>query len=333
MYRKAKTLDDLLHDVFARLLKSTNRIKPTRGPAVEITGALLEISDPRIRLSRTEAKGTVFSCLGELFWYLAKSDSLEFISYYISQYLEETDDGKTIYGAYGPRLFGVGRYKENQLDNVIKILRDSPDSRRAVIQLFSPEDISHRHKEIPCTCTLQFFIRRNRLHMFVSMRSNDAFKGLPHDVFAFTMIQEIVARTLGCKLGAYKHAVGSLHLYDEDREKVQGYISEGWQSTTVAMPMMPNGDPWPSINTLISIEEKIRTGEDVNIESLELQSYWLDLVRLLQIYSYIKRKQYKKIPEISRSMSSPIYEAYIRRKQKKKQVKAESEEQLDLMND
>ena len=59
------------------------------------------------------------------------------------------------------------------------------------------------------------------------MRSNDAFKGLPHDVFCFTMLQEIFARTLGVHVGVYKHAVGSLHLYDKDRQKANQYLKEG----------------------------------------------------------------------------------------------------------
>ena len=43
--------------------------------------------------------------------------------------------------------------------------------------------------------------------MLTYMRSNDAYWGLPHDVFAFTMLQEILARSLTLELGTYKHAV------------------------------------------------------------------------------------------------------------------------------
>lgn len=37
------------------------------------------------------------------------------------------------------------------------------------------------------------------------MRSNDAYLGFPHDVFFFTMIQELVARSLGIRVGDYHH--------------------------------------------------------------------------------------------------------------------------------
>ena len=213
-YMIEKSLDDLLKRVLIQLLKSKNHVKTSRGPTTELDGVLLKIVKPRARLSRTERKGTLFSCLGELLWYLAGTSDLEFIKYYLPDYEKYSDDGRTIYGGYGPRLFNM-RAHYNQIENITKLLSKRPRSRQAVIQLFDARDIVEEHKDIPCTCTLQFMIRKSRLNMFTNMRSNDAFLGLPHDVFSFTMLQEIVARTLGIELGSYKHAVGSLHLYEE----------------------------------------------------------------------------------------------------------------------
>src|SRR6266542_6791950 len=104
MYFSAKTIDDLRHVVFRKLLRSSSNLKASRGSMTELTGVLLELSNPRARLSRTETKGRLFSCLGELFWYLGKTDDLAFIAYYLSHYAKESDDGQTVYGAYGPRL-------------------------------------------------------------------------------------------------------------------------------------------------------------------------------------------------------------------------------------
>src|SRR5450759_4353018 len=120
-----------------------------------------------------------------------------------------------------------------QIDNVINLLKKKSESRQAVIQLFDASDIVEVHKDIPCTCTLQFLIRQRRLNMITNMRSNDAFLGLPHDIFAFTMLQEIIARTLGVEMGTYKHAVGSLHLYDKNRNSAQQFLDEGWQLSLI----------------------------------------------------------------------------------------------------
>lgn len=331
MFITAPTLDDLLRRVYEKLLKSKNHIAPTKGPAAELCGVLLKITHPRIRLSRTEKKGTLFSCLGELLWYLAGSNDVEFISYYLPHYKEFSDDGKTIYGGYGPRM--CSRKGLHQISNVIQLLKKKPDSRQAVIQLFDASDLIETHKDIPCTCTLQFMIRHHRLHMLTNMRSNDAFRGLPHDVFAFTMLQEIVARSLGVELGTYKHAIGSLHLYEENRESAQQFLDEGWQ-LKVPMPPMPVGDPWPAISVVLAAESEIRRGKEINFGTLNIDYYWADLVRILQIFQYTNNK-YKigKVPQIKRKMHSEIYNPYINKRHAAKLAKNNIPAQKSLFPD
>jgi len=253
-------------------------------------------------------KSTLFSCLGECLWYLARSRDLKFISYYLKNYKKYSDDGRTLYGAYGPRLFNMR--DQNQVENIIRLLKRKPASRQAVIQLFDAKDIARKSKDVPCTCTLQFLVRGGRLLMFTNMRSNDAFIGLPHDIFAFTMLQEIVARALKLELGPYSHAVGSLHLYKTNREAAGRYLKEGWQST-VMMPPMPKGRPWVSIQKLLRAERAIRDGRGVGIASLHLDDYWADLIRLLQIYSHFKRRESEKIVQIKKKITVRIYEPYI----------------------
>lgn len=311
-YLQSQTLDDLMRDIFEQIQENGVRINPSKGECTELTGVLLELTDPRARLSRTETKGKPFSCLGELCWYLAGANELEFISYYMRAYSGYAD-GNIIFGGYGPRLFNWKGL--NQWRNVTELLRRKPSSRQAVIQLFDASDIVEEHKDIPCTCTLQFMVRSGELHMFVNMRSNDIMIGLPHDIFAFTMLQEIMARTLSVELGAYKHAVGSLHLYDRNRSEAQRFLDEGWQSTQMSMPPMPIGDPWPSIQSLLRAESTIRTGNPLDVDDVEsLDPYWGDLIRLLQVLRFSKNKDASRIEELSKAMSSPAYLPFVHKK-------------------
>jgi thymidylate synthase len=311
VYIRGKTVDDLLRRVFSKIFNSGSQISPTRGKGRELFGVLLELSNPRARLSRTESKGTIFSCLGELLWYLAKSDDVEFISYYLRRYKCDSEDGRTIYGAYGPRLFGLRQI--NQVRNVLNLLRERPSSRRAVIQLFDAVDIESPHKEVPCTCSLQYAVRNGKLNAMTHMRSNDAYKGLPHDIFTFTMLQEVFARTLGVELGSYKHSVGSLHLYDEDRKRAKRYLGEGWQESD-SMPAMPQGDPWLSIASLLDVEASIRGNFQSKIEDLTAEPYWKDLAFLLLIFSHRRNKRRRAIAMTRRKLSTPFYDTYISRK-------------------
>jgi len=145
------TIDDVMRFVIEEILAHGDRIRPSKGCATELTGVLLELTDPRARLSRTETRGKPYSCLGELCWYLAKTKKLDFISYYIPHY-KDYADGDEVFGAYGPRLFSWRGL--NQLDRVADVLRRKRDSRQAVIQLFDAHDIAGEHGDVPCTCTL-----------------------------------------------------------------------------------------------------------------------------------------------------------------------------------
>jgi thymidylate synthase len=317
MHVVAESLDDLLLKVYKRLLRKKNVVEPTKGETVEEFGNLLKLNNPRARLSRTETKGTIFSCLGEFLWYMASSNSLEFIQHYLKRYDEFSDDGLTVHGAYGPRLFNMKGI--DQVSYIIDKLRHNGASRKAVIQLFDATDVnadpSKEYKDVPCTCTLQFVARRGKLHMIANMRSNDAYLGLSHDIFSFTMLQELIARSLEIELGDYQHLVGSLHLYTRDQLKVERFISEGLQDD-IPMPAMPRGDPWPSIRAVLRAEEAIRLRNDAAISTKELDPYWADIVRLLQIHG---SKNPKDIVRLKNDMHSKQYENYIRKRQSRKQ--------------
>lgn len=312
MHLKGQTLDDLLRRILVHLLaKSSHRVTSTRGVNLERTGVLLTLTNPRARLSRTFRRSQIFSCLGELTWYLAQSDSLPFIRYYIRAYDNESDDRKIVPAAYGPRLFSYRGI--NQLARVTDLLRDHRSSRRAVVQIIDITDLSTRH--IPCTCTLQFFVRGNRLSMMTSMRSNDAYLGLPHDIFAFTMIQEMIARELGVELGWYKHAVGSMHLYENKVSHAQAYVNDGLHQTE-AMPPMPLGSQAEQIKELIRIESRIRRKKRVDLERTSLSDYWLDLARLLRIYRFFLDKDTRGMQRQMDKLSTKYYDQYVELKQK-----------------
>ena len=310
---EATTLDDLMRAAIKCVESRGHTITPSQGEAREVTGVLLELTDPRARLSRTETRGKPFSCLGELCWYLAKTNELAFIAFYLSKYADFAD-GDLVNSGYGPRLFAWEGM--NQVALVTALLREHPDSRRAVIQLYSRYDLSGNYTSIPCTCTLQFMIRGGALRLFVTMRSNDIFWGIPHDVFCFTMLQEIIATDLGVDLGTYQHAVGSFHLYERDRESARTFSDEGWQTTESPMPPMPTNDPWSAVELLVRAEATIRTSGSDDIDPDMLPAYWLDLVRLLRVFRGFKDGDKDAILRARLEMASQIYNPFIDRKLK-----------------
>ena len=283
MHLAADTIDDLLHDVFEALHQSGKPAEATKGRFVELIGVSLQLRDPRSRISRSEAKGRPFSSIGELFWYLSGENDLSFIEYFLKAYQESAEKDGLIHGGYGPRLFP--KNGPSQIDQVIDRIERKPSTRQAVIQLFDKSDIrvGSNYKDIPCTCTIQYICRDERLSCIVSMRSNDAFKGLPHDIFCFTMLQEMLAKRLDLKLGEYHHFVGSLHLYESDVAVSEEYLEEGWQSE-ISMPEMPSGNNFLIVKPFLETVKSIRAGKGIAAIHSDLGTYWKDLALLLVAY-------------------------------------------------
>src|SRR5262249_45882945 len=123
-------------------------------------------------------------------------------------------------------------------------------------------------------------------------------------------------------LGTYSHYAGSLHIYEGYIVAAKQYIAEGWQDReAAAMPRMPPGDPWQSVRSWLEAEETIRAGRRPAKRLLNrLDDYWADLVRLLCVYTNVKKKKRAAIAQIKAEMKCRIFNEYITQKAKPKRT-------------
>lgn len=179
----------------------------------EVISAVTVIEDPTRGIIQSDIrKMPIRYAVGELLWYLSGSNKVADIGKYSSVWERLSDDGEHVNSAYGHRIFN--HFGFDQWEHVKNLLRKDPMSRQAVIHI---KDASNQPtKDMPCTVSLQFFIRDNKLYMITYMRSNDLWMGFTYDVFNFTAFQVKMAMELGVELGTYTHVAGSLHLYKRD---------------------------------------------------------------------------------------------------------------------
>jgi thymidylate synthase len=282
-------MDEVLTKTLSYLLSNGRKVYP-RGMGVhEITAFGFQLLQPRARLIYNSArKMSLMFAIGELLWYLRGSNECEIISYYNKRYPQFSDDGAILHGAYGKRIFG----ETNQWGRIIELLREDPDTRQAVITIHQPSDLMIQSKDIPCTCSLQFFIRDKKLELIVHMRSNDIIWGTCYDVFSFTMFQEIMANELGLELGSYTHFVGSMHLYDHHINLAKD-ILESPNDQKRLMPNMPEGSAWMMIEDVLKIEEEIRL--QGSTKNNVFSSYWREIVKILKVHSAWRRENNNEI--------------------------------------
>lgn len=204
-------------------------------------------------------------------WYNSKFKN------YVNESTNEFD------GAYGPRI-------KNQIDYCYNLLKKDSHSRQAIISIYNQSD-HHESKDIPCTLTLQFFSRNNKLDLVVNMRSNDLMWGTPYDIIAFTFIQHVLASWLKIYVGNYYHHVGSLHVYDITKEKILRSLNSldfnlGYESFPFTLSEKETRE---SIKEFWKLEKLSRIS---NVKELhELKEPFKTFIKV--IYEYNERKHSK----------------------------------------
>lgn len=152
---------------------------------------------------------------GEAWWILHGSNRLSDIAQFMTGIKKFSDNGYNFNGAYGPKVI-------EQVGYAVDALTADIHSRQAVLTTW--RENPRASKDIPCTISMQWFIRDDKLHCITNMRSSDAWLGVVYDVFNFAMVSALVAIMYNgvnrrqVTLGTLHLNAGSQHLYERDYE-------------------------------------------------------------------------------------------------------------------
>ena len=118
--------------------------------------------------------------------------------------------------------YGWQWQRDNQLSNIIAMLKTNPKTRQAAISIYDAKEVNWGHyiHDTPCTYAVQFTILDGYLNMCVTMRSNDLWYGFCNDQYCFSKLQELVATEVELPIGSYYHFAHNLHLYNNIIEKI-----------------------------------------------------------------------------------------------------------------
>ena len=155
--------------------------------------------------------------IAEWLWYLSCNPLINNIGKMANIWNLISDQFGEVESNYGVYLSG------EQWNWCVQEMLNDRDSRRATMVINQPYHKIKNKEDYPCTQYIQFFIRDNKLHMGVHMRSNDAVYGFCNDVFTFCMFQQLMLNDLNyfqsadqqpIELGEYHHTAGSFHIYE-----------------------------------------------------------------------------------------------------------------------
>lgn len=216
-----------------RDLQTMGEVRSSRNGVVlafpEAVATVYMHPDERVLFSPMRNANPCFH-LVESLWMLSGRRDVKFPSTFVKNMRSFTDDGETYWGAYGYRwrnFFGF-----DQIEEAIKELKANPESRRVVIQMWNAElqvndavyKVNGPHadllvgkaggKDVPCNTSIYFDMRRGRLNMLVSCRSNDILWGCyGANAVHMSILQEYMALSIGVPVGTYTQMSNDLHLY------------------------------------------------------------------------------------------------------------------------
>ena len=289
----ADSAGELVRSAVRHTLENGHPVYGERGSTEVLNQTLCQRNPRRRGITTTHSTFNPAVAVARLVWHLGADSDLDAIEFYEPRARLFSDDGKVLPGSNtGSRLLG-GDGGPNQIRSLIARLVEDASSRRAMAVVWRPEDALRESRDIPCTVSLACHLREGQLLTTVSMRSNNALRLLPYNLFEFTMLAELISVEVNGELGPYWHSVLSLHVFDEDAESAER-LSACEEPGGEAMPPMPGPAPLAEAARLVAHEARLRTafrekrGPDlpkaVEAAEADLHPYWLGLYAVLAVF-------------------------------------------------
>lgn len=279
-----------------RAIVDSGELVDVRGQRTkELRARLVEISDIRARhVILPHRHNNVFASISEGMWVIAGRNDLAFLSAYLKRASDFSDDGSTWRAGYGPRLRNWNGI--DQLGEVVKILRDDPLSRRAVISIYDPDRDFVASRDIPCNNWLHFLMRNGSLDLHVAARSTDIWWGFSGiNAFEWTLLLEMMARWLNLSPGRLVFFSSSLHLYERHFDRAALVLrSQPPSSQPPHIPPANEQQPqfdtdWEKVPAVwdewMRLEEGIRSGHDFpELNCTLTDPLLLTYIRMIDLY-------------------------------------------------
>ena len=213
MHNNFKTANEAFHDLYWRIVRDGVDFDGTKA----LFNAGFYIENPAlndIKDSKVKRNWSVDYAEAEWQWYLSGDRNIaklgELYGKVPAIWKRMADVDGNVNSNYGWQW-----QRNQQLDNIIKLLKTLPETRQAAISIYDAKEYDKYAYDTPCTYAVQFTILHGRLDMSVLMRSNDLWYGFCNDQYQFSNLQMYVAQKLDLPIGIYYHYAHNLHLYND----------------------------------------------------------------------------------------------------------------------
>ncbi len=167
---------------------------------------------PALTLRPTAIK----SATDEILWiWQRKSNNIHDLKPHIWD--EWADEDGSIGKAYGYQMAKKYKFAQgemDQVDNVLWQLKNQPQSRRIMTNLYNFEDLSEMNLE-PCAYSMTFNVTGNKLNAILNQRSQDILAANNWNVVQYSILLMMFAQVSGLMPGQLVHVISDAHIYNK----------------------------------------------------------------------------------------------------------------------
>lgn len=211
------------------------------------------------------------SIIHELLWFLKGDTNVHYLQENgVRIWNEWADKNGDLGHVYGYQWRSWPTYNGGHIDQIKEVIRqikETPDSRRMIVSAWNVADLDKMNLP-PCHLLFQFYVADGRLSLQLYQRSADTFLGVPFNIANYALLLQMMAQVTGLKAGDFVHTTGDTHLYLNHLEQAQLQLTR----TPRPLPRMvinpdvkdlfdfryedfqlEGYDPWPHISAKVSV--------------------------------------------------------------------------------
>ena len=185
---------------------------------------------PMVTTKKLHLKSIVY----ELLWFLKGDSNIKYLTENgVRIWNEWADENGDLGPVYGHQWRNWNSDEIDQIELVIKDLKNNPNSRRMLVSAWNPSVLPDTSKSFsenvangkaalpPCHAFFQFYVHRGKLSCQLYQRSADIFLGVPFNIASYALFTMMMAQVCGYQAGDFVHTLGDAHIYNNHLEQLK----------------------------------------------------------------------------------------------------------------
>jgi len=172
----------------------------------------------------TTKKLHVKSIFYELLWFLKGDTNIKYLKEngvsIWDEWANEAGELGPVYGEQWRSWKGADGVVVDQITELIKQIKTTPDSRRLIVSAWNVAELP-KMALMPCHTLFQFYVADGKLSCQLYQRSADVFLGVPFNIASYALLTMMIAQVCDLECGDFVHSFGDVHLYNNHIEQAK----------------------------------------------------------------------------------------------------------------